>query len=355
MDARFADWYRDVALGLDPQRLEARWQGVVGAVAEATDRRIAELTRLACLELSDTDTRDWFQGHFKAVDPTFLLSDNDHELAVLASAALRSLVERSDRAASQAALLIQIAGFRGWHPTQADLDGGAREAATRIGRELRTIKLLSLDSGLVVNAKAAAGAAAKKLAEPVDPSIALALDAFGVGLTHVDPQKLIGLLSDISRNQQVLMEEVNILWWLEGEVSATLDTPWRDVAAPARGVVAASEVAALTMITPGPESVPALLTRIMGDAAASATSVEDMVNVLPAAWKETFSASLPSGHQRLAPICGAITVSAEPGAGASWGPRAEAITNIDIRSEWSNADLAAETYRELLLLRSLDG
>ena len=67
------------------------------------------------------------------------------------------------------------------------------------------------------------------------------------------------LVKKLSTNFELLAEESNMFWWLVGESIRTLGESLIDLPHPARLLLAAKELAALTTLRPGPPSAKAIL------------------------------------------------------------------------------------------------
>lgn len=154
------------------------------------------------------------------------------------------------------------------------------------------------------------------------------------------------LLIDASKKAD---EELDMLSWVFGQRSLLPDQPFADISADQKPLVFARDLASLTTIYPGPNPVPALLSRA-GVNCAGDLRIVDAVNAVTDDWT---AAALKNRKPSPAtsPIHFALVKRQETGAGDSWHAGWAAITGIDVGAAMSPIALAELFYHEILWLR----
>jgi hypothetical protein len=144
-------------------------------------------------------------------------------------------------------------------------------------------------------------------------------------------------------------EELDMLAWVFGQRARLPDQAFADVPANQKPLVFARDLASLTTIYPGPNSIPALLSRA-GVKATGKLSIVDAVNAVSDVWT-TAVLKNRSPSPATTPLHFAILKRQETGAGDGWTAGWSAITGIEIGSAQSPMMLAELFYREILWLR----
>jgi hypothetical protein len=158
-------------------------------------------------------------------------------------------------------------------------------------------------------------------------------------------------LSPLVRQMRLMREETQILWWMFGKSSRTLNKPFRSFTAAQAAILAGLELGELTDVTPlGPVAAPAMLERVIQLAPAKATrttiasaidgfEADDLAKLRPPA-KDL----LPTIY----PLMTAITKATDIGQGSWHGAFAKA-TGVDATTGISAIELASQIYAEHLL------
>lgn len=144
-------------------------------------------------------------------------------------------------------------------------------------------------------------------------------------------------------------EELNMLSWVFGQRALMPDLSFADIPVDQKPLVFARDLASLTTIYPGPNSVSALLER----AGVSCTGELRIVDAVSAVTDDWTNAVLESCQPSPAtsPIHFALMKRQETGAGDGWHAGWAAITDIDLGAAMSPIALAELFYREMLWLR----
>ena len=144
-------------------------------------------------------------------------------------------------------------------------------------------------------------------------------------------------------------EELDMLSWVFGQRALLPDQAFAEVPADQKPLVFARDLASLTTIFPGPNSVPALMTRA-GIKSTGKIKVADAVNAVSDEWTaEALKDRKPS--PATSPVHFALLKRQETGAGDGWHAGWAAITGLDIAAAMSPNALAELFYREILWLR----
>lgn len=352
MQADFRGWYEAVSLECDQEHLEARWEGVESVAEDATRTTMEALIRLAFRSRQQVasaelaELRNDFAG--EAGPP------GDEELSLLASATLAQILTRNDADAAMAATLVKAAEFGGLRHLKQPMDliGLAANAIVSLADSSRRRPSLAL--GNATATKIDPAAAIEKL-QAIDPTtVAAALTALAGSVTST--------MASLSRRQQqfeqavqtyVRMqdEELDMLWWLQGGRSLSLNIPFTDIDAIQRPFVLSRELAQATFALPGPPAISALLLRagIEDDAQ---IAIADAVQSLSLEWLQE---AIPEDcSSRISPVTTpiheAIRRRLEVHGEDTWIPAWTSVCALDRSSQLPALELAVLVYREQLLI-----
>jgi hypothetical protein len=154
------------------------------------------------------------------------------------------------------------------------------------------------------------------------------------------------LLADATKKAD---EELDMLSWVFGQRALLPDQPFAEILADQKPLVFARDLAALTTICPGPNSVRAFLARA-GVHSSGKLKIIDAVNAVTDQWTaDVLKNREPS--PATSPIHFAIVKRQETGPGVAWHAGWAAITGIDLDTAMSPVTLAELFYREILWLR----
>lgn len=144
-------------------------------------------------------------------------------------------------------------------------------------------------------------------------------------------------------------EELDLLSWVLGERSLLSKQPFASYTANEKPLVFARDLASLTKIYPGPNSIPGLLSRA-GVKATGKIKIVDAVNAVSDAWVSTaLKGCKPS--PATSPVHFALLKRQETGASEHWYAGWSAIADIDVGVTMAPIALAEQFYREILWLR----
>lgn len=144
-------------------------------------------------------------------------------------------------------------------------------------------------------------------------------------------------------------EELNMLAWVFGEHSLMPARRFTDVPAAEKPLVFARDLASITTILPGPNSVTALLIRA-GLKSTGKIKIVDAVNAVSEHWTTSALRNV-NPSPATSPIHFALLRRQETGSGDGWFAGWSAVTGIDAAAVLPPIVLAELFYRESLWLR----
>ena len=357
MRDEFPRWYRQVDISENRPRLDARWKGV-SSLVRAADRKSVE-TMLAVLlkakSKPDADALATLRGHFKATDDLFEMSGNDREVEILCGTALATVLDDTSDVAARAALMTSVGFFAGVRKADFPFDFAAAAEATiaKISERRRNcpaIPRLGQVARMVVDTESI-----EKLTQGIThETVVGAVNAVAnqVGAVARDmTAKANAVIQAIEYFFAIQDEELQMLWWLFGGRSKTLDRPFADVPADAQPIVLASEVADATQFIPGPNSVKPILSRAgLKERKKPGVSIAAAIN----ACDGDFLQKLVQGVEPapvVRPLHFAIHRKLEAGDDTSWTANWSAVTGIHAELTLPGIELGNLFYRERLCLK----
>lgn len=353
MHPEFPSWYSHVDLENKADKRQARWSAIETYLEDEVDvemlLKLAHSFRQQPTQEQMTAFRQCFRDH----DETFPLSGNEKELQLLACSCLAVLINANDyKQSAEAALSILTADFNGAREVQSPIDliGIANESITLLGIESR--KRSGLAKPAVKFNKISMKDITDSIAANNWPDISQAFSS----TEDVINDKLLTQVQTqfntvMSRTQKLIEiqdEELQMLWWVIGEYSHSLDCPFDKLEQNSKALVLAAELANETKLLPGPAAIKALLSR------AGLTKQRKKIKITAAinsASEEWLKSQIDDKNitPLTTPIHFAIERQLETGAGDSWIAGWSASTNIDKDFSLTAIDLSTLYYRESLL------
>lgn len=144
-------------------------------------------------------------------------------------------------------------------------------------------------------------------------------------------------------------EELDLLSWVLGQRLLLSNQSFADLPPSERPLVFARDLASLTKIYPGPNSIPGLLSRA-GVKATGKIKIVDAVNAVSDDWTSAVLKGVKPSPVT-SPVHFALLRRQETGAGEGWYAGWSAVTGIDNGAAMSPISLAEQFYRENLWLR----
>lgn len=353
MHADFPKLYSEIST--DNAQRALRWTGVEAFSRSYTPARIEMLSRLTFdtkppaggLQQDDLATElDAFRKAFSDADPS--IEQGARQDQILAAAVLMQYFVTTSMAAM--AVTTTACGGARKASLPVDLVTAAENALSLLAADRRKrldlgkveIEAVVLEydldfSAAQVNTPTSFQGVFDQLAGAVDQALADVVDKFNASTK---------LLVDSGKKAD---EELDMLSWVFGQRSLLPGQPFADVPADQKPLVFARDLASLTTIYPGPNSVPALLARA-GVKSTGKLRIVDAVNAVSDHWAAVVLKNrTPS--PATSPIHFALVKRQETGSGDGWHAGWAAITGIDLGVAMSPMALAELFYREILWLR----
>lgn len=353
MHADFPKLYSEIST--DDTKRDLHWAGVEGFTSHCERARIEMLARLVFATKAPAGGHQQddlaaelraFHKAFSDVDPS--IEQGARQDQILAAAALMQYFATKPMAGM--AVITTACGGARKIALPIDLVTAAENSLSRLAArrrkrlDLSTVKIEAPELEYKLNFSAVQFQAPATLQGVFDQLA----DATNHALDNVVAKFNTSseLLADAVKKAD---EELNMLSWVFGQRVQMPDLPFEEVPAVQKPLVFARDLASLTTICPGPNSVPALLARA-GVQATGKLRIIDAVNAVTDQWTaDVLKDRLPS--PATSPIHFAIVKRQETGPGDAWQAGWAAITGIDPSTAMSPVRLAELFYREILWLR----
>lgn len=362
MQDEFPDWLRVANINIDSEYVKKRWAGTDAFLKSASTDLVLDLVRLALgVPAADEVNVDRFRACFRKADHAFPSRNNDTEMRALACAALlTAMADGGDDVTDAAALGVVSGDCRGLGappPVPALVERAAAylaqravEVRTRTGPTVPAFPADKLGA-LIERAKAQAG---QDDTQPFVDSVVATFEYLHGALDGA-MGSLREAIAAIESRQAAQDEEANIAWWVVGGWSKDQNVPMANLALPEACLVAAKELADLTVLLPGPVAAEAYLYRMLPPVATGSSSratIREAVNAIPRDWRTSCL-----GHQDwnvlvgIAPVLMAMHASLTTDGSDDWLPVYRKTSRIEPDTPMSPLDLAMQTYHELQLAR----
>lgn len=353
MHADFPKLFSEIST--DGAQRGLRWAGVEAFAGTYTKPRVEMLARLAF------DTKPPASGHqqedlatalgafheaFSEADPS--IEQGKRQDQILSAAALMHYFKTN----SMAAMVVTTTACGGARKAQLPIDlvTAAENALSLLAANRR--KRPDLNK---VNVEAPEVEYELDFSEAQPNSPATFQTVFDQIANAVD-QALADLVAKFNKSTALLVdagkkadEELDMLSWVFGQRARLPEQAFVDVPANQKPLVFARDLASLTTIYPGPNSVPALLSRA-GVKSTGKLSIVDAVNAVSDGWTAAVLKDR-SPSPATTPIHFALAKRQETGAGDGWTAGWSAITGIEPGAFLHPITLAELFYREILWLR----
>lgn len=347
----FADRYAEAGIAPTAQTIASRQAAAERIVADATAARILLLAEVY-YESPGLDLT-WLRDEFAKEDPTFSLINNERETRVLAAAMLGALIAIEHSVAILAVITGSVSGHRS--PVQAGwLLRDAEEALGRIAVADRKPRQVQTRVGPTTTAKL--GEEVAGLAQNDWAGLLTVLGKIRTESTasaRTTSAQVTAALEGLSHQIALQREESQILWWLVGGHSRSLERTFAAFAPAQAAIVGAIDLGSLTSVTElGPVAAPAILERVVALAkrpkGATPRNLAIAVDGLLRDDLKRLPAIPNALSPRLAPVSASLALAKLVGAGA-WHQRFLEETGLDAAIDFEPVALATQLYRENLL------
>ena len=350
MQADFFRWYSSMEFGEDADTRAKRWDGLTAVVKSPSVTTLEVLTRLAFRTKIQNRTGEANQLREKLAGGGPPLGDE--ELALMAASALALVLTPMDTTSAKAASLITgtaCAGLRSLTQPM-DLVGMAKNVQNHLAETSR--RRPALEQQRLVNPQLDIQTSLDALEEGNVATVRAAIEA----LASASVKALVAITtrqrqfeSAVQGYVRVQDEELDILWWLQGERCLFFGVQFEDVPLIHRPIVFAVELAALTKVLPGPTALSSLLRRAGVDDTVQLT-IPEAIQGIP---KEWLAHLIPEERATkvsvvATPILEAVRRRQEVDGQDTWIAAWGTVTGLDQATKLPALLLAESLYRELL-------
>jgi len=349
IDDNLARWLKPALIEEDADRLDYYRAVAVSAEGDMLGHELIAV--LAAHGRLGPEARNWLAGHLAKQDDTFVTDGRDELLRRLAAVAVATAVSgRSDGVAALAGLAARSAAFAGLDAVIQELPSIADRRVAQMGRNVRS-RVTAMAEPLSVTVGKQPTVKKPAEGEAVDPTqVAAAVTAQAQVI-----KKLIGALDEAlpaaAGRQRSLDEEVEMLWWVIRE-SDESGKPWASQSGVERAVAAAAELAARTLVLPGPPSAGHLLRRLLANEATENATIADLA---VEASKQGLAFGDCDAHVLL-PVASCVRLRSEFGTATdeeTWQNAVQNKLDVDPKRAASLAEGSEQVYRELQIARLL--
>ena len=344
----FADRYAESGLAPTGQVIAARQAPAERILGEISNNQIIDL--VGVYYSSPSLDLIWFRDKFAEEDASFSLINNERETRVLAASMLGSLIADG----SVRAILAIVAGYVAGHRTPAQAEWLIRDANDALGRlSVANRKIAAVETKVVPTIATKLGDEIAALPANDWPGLLAVLAKMrseSQSSAKLTSGQATTALTALNHQIRLLREESQMLWWLTGGHSRTLERSFSAFEPSQAVIVGAVDLGDLTTVTTlGPVAVPAMLERVIAMAkrskGASARNLASAVDGLPREDLERLNIFPQKIPARLAPITAAVSLATSIGVGA-WHPKFQEITGLEASMVLEPIDLACQLYRE---------
>jgi hypothetical protein len=336
----FVDWYRTIPALVD-EEIKTKRISAIEELVEIDDVDFwLDITRMSFkLNPEKSENREKFVKAFRDADLTFPLLKNDNLVHVLAAISICIKLEEDESIVNDiiANAILNAPFFKQFKKgTKVPLSDYARRYLNNSGDRKIMIdavrEMQDVEGVKKIENKLTAGD--KWLPE--------------------DYLSLTKAVNVLGKSNQLLQEEVNVLWWLVGEYSKTCDKTFVKVGIRKMIAIAPIELAELTILNQGFVASKALLKRILllSNKGNDSISNFSFMEVLKAMSKEVvqYFAELENISE-LTPCLYIIQKSIDSDMDGKWVEEIKQKTSIDLNMAKEAADISQQLYEELMYLK----
>ncbi|WP_428142826.1 GTPase-associated system all-helical protein GASH [Delftia acidovorans] len=346
----FADYYAAEGLAPSGDLIKLREMATKRILEDISTERILQLAEVY-FGVKNVDL-DWFRDEYTKDDASFSLINNERETRVLAGALLNELIDYE----YSVAILAIVAGHLNGRCPPSEGKNLVTKAEQVLGERCvkdRVPEVIETKISITINSKLEAEIAAM----PADDLGALVSTLGKMRAESQSSQRNIAnnassIIFKVCSQISLMREESQMLWWIFGGYSRTLEIPFSNMNPFQAALTAAIDLGGLTSVSElGPIAAPAMFERVICQAkrpkGAFDKSLAKAIDGMRREDLQRFiiSTSTPA---RLAPVTTAIELARTIGLG-SWYTRFEEVTGLKASTEFEPAELANQLYREHLL------
>ena len=351
----FANWYQSTNIDNNSEKLELRWKGIKQVSDKLNYVQIPNLVKIAFCRGDDEEAESRFKEEFKKHDPGFLMNENDHEIAVLASSVLAFEMSAEYDDADLIATSILTTYFYEERKPEAkfDLIGIANNTITKKSHSARTrpaykdITFPNITQQNIID----------KISElDQQPD----WDKTREIMQYMTEQ----ILSHTNKNRTALQnhiepvwdyitvqdEELEMAWWLVNKWCQLAEKPFNKVPPDMRALLFGKEIADMLHVYIEPPSLVGMLSNT--GVGKNKLTVPEAVNACGTENLSKFQ-NLTDACTTLTPIHYAISRAIETECEESWIPAWHNVCGISETKKFSAIDIATQLHRECVVLMLL--
>lgn len=278
-EENFPDWYETIVPDLDSELVEVRWNGVVSA-AEGCLKDLSNMKTCAALfhssssECCSQEQLTIFRGYFREHDKAFRVKRNHRELALLAGIVLRQVSESTSDydIALLADSLVAVPSYG------RQLESAAEEICALASGD-RMKRIVGLRQDKRQEPAVTLADVYKKIQEAEEGEedknkVAGKLKRLSTG----DPiQRLTNAVIQLSRQNRLVREESDILWWLFAGACRKTGESYSDMNSSSCLLSIVRDYVDIVRIMPGPASGDAILKRQVDNAVTTQDITADVL------------------------------------------------------------------------------
>jgi hypothetical protein len=347
----FTDAYRMLQPAASREVVAARETAHVElAKAIKYAHQVLDLCRLAyhLPILAGSNLGEWFEPEVKKTDPQFSLAHDRAEAGRIAAILLSQRLKQSHTQEAVAVLATSFCGQRASADDDA-LARLARDCLVRAARSRRTAaKLPDLPFSKGQDRSALITAMEQAFAPPAVKAVtdALAADAQKGGESLA--KATAAALKTLFDENQRLAEEVDLLWWHNGDWSECLERPLAEVPPLGRALIVGADLAAMIRVAPGPYGTNGILRRSLGENADQSVSLRGAVEAMEP--EDLRHAYVAHADQDILSVHTAAKLYIDRGRGL-WGQAFEQVTGVTHEGPLTHYRLALQAFWECSLVK----
>lgn len=356
-----ADLYGNAGLEVDPDRFEGR-EAAVNKVASSPD--IETLTGLAAIAFgfSGGAVTDRIVAAVREGDPSFSSKAHAHEIRILAVGVLEVLTTRGWSAGMHAVLALSACGQRACEvdgQIVSRMEGRRRALAVDEANYLpdteisvRDIKIEILEDKI-----AAVAAVTPQGGSHVTPALQDLFETFNKALNANRRSMAMAIqksLSSMNGKFERQQNELDLLWWLFGGWSDSIEAPFEKFEPAARGVLIGIDLGQLSDLQGGPAAIATFAERAMGPIQKSKQNIS-FEQIIGALDLETLGkldlAEFNLRDRILFPVLGTLKLRHDRAVGADETSLYDGIGSLEIGKKHDVLRWVEHVYHEMTLAR----
>ncbi len=291
-----SDWLRIVDVNLTEDTVTKRQLGIENIVNGLDEESCLDLVRLYLGKPTRYDSyRDDFRGIFQKADQTFRMSGNELELQLLAGISIIVSLENNDNRFKIAMSAVCVS-FQGSTdvPIFNEVSNAAKQYLSNLSISIRSRARTTSLKASTADFKTPKDALLTILPQNNLPSTQAPMGALFDKIQEIILEvikQVNKISSEIDDSLLLQQEETEMLWWVMGECSNSLNKKMSTIPLPFASLIVAKELAEMTRKLPGPISIPALMDKMLSigrQKQEDKISIKEVINASSDEWKSKY-------------------------------------------------------------------